>query len=269
MGVGHYENFPVASVLLPARLRTPVVALYRFCREADDIADEGDAPAEERQAALDARRDDLYRIERGEGPLLPHYGAVAQLIREHRLPVRHFHDLLCAFRQDTLKVRYADFGELMDYCQRSANPIGRLMLALHGAATSRNVMLSDAICSSLQIINFLQDVAVDWHKGRVYLPQEDLARFGITEAHIAAADSGSAWRNLMRFQVERARSLLRAGAPLAREVGGRLGLELRLVVEGGERILEKILLVEGDVFRRRPVLVKRDWLLMAWRALTR
>lgn len=269
MGVGHYENFPVASVLLPARLRAPVVALYRFCREADDIADEGDDTPAARQAALDARRDDLDRIESGQPPLLPHYTAVAHLIREHRLPVQPFRDLLDAFRQDTHKTRYADFGELMDYCRRSANPVGRLVLALFGADTRSNLALSDGICSGLQIINFLQDVAVDWRKGRVYLPQDELERFGLSEAHIAAGDAGAAWSRLMRFQVERARRILQAGAPLAREVGGRLGLELRMVAMGGERILEKILRANGDVFRQRPVLVKSDWPLMAWRALTR
>jgi squalene synthase HpnC len=269
MGVDHYENFPVASVLLPKRLRAPVVALYRFCREADDIADEGDDAPEVRQAALDARRHDLDRIERGENPLLPHYEGVARLILEHRLPVQPFRDLLDAFRQDTHQTRYTDFGELMNYCRRSANPVGRLVLTLAGAATPRNLALSDGICSSLQLINFLQDVAVDWRKGRVYLPQDELARFGITEASIAAGDAGAAWGRMMRFQVERTRRLLQAGAPLARQVGGRLGMELRMVVIGGDRILEKILKADGDVFRRRPVLETGDWPLMAWRALTR
>ena len=269
MGVSHYENFPVASVILPARLRAPVVALYRFCREADDIADEGDAAPEARQAALDARRDDLDRIERGEAPQLAHYAAVASLVRDHGLPVQPFRDLLSAFRQDTLKTRYANFDELMDYCRRSANPVGRLVLHLHGSAAPRNVALSDHICSSLQLVNFLQDVAMDWHKGRVYLPRDELARFEVTEADIGAAAAGPAWNRLMRFQADRARNLLLAGAPLAHAVGGRLGLELRLVVRGAERILEKILAADGDVFRHRPVLGALDWPLMAWRALAR
>ena len=157
----------------------------------------------------------------------------------------------------------------MNYCRRSANPVGRLVLTLAGAATPRNLALSDGICSSLQLINFLQDVAVDWRKGRVYLPQDELARFGLTEASIAAGDAGAAWGRMMRFQVERTRRLLQAGAPLARQVGGRLGMELRMVVMGGDRILEKILKADGDVFRRRPVLETGDWPLMAWRALTR
>jgi squalene synthase HpnC len=269
MGVGHYENFPVASIILPARLRAPVVDLYRFCREADDIADEGDDPPEVRQAALDARRADLDRIERGEAPSLPHYSRVAHLIHDHDLPVQPFRDLLSAFRQDTHKTRYADFGELMDYCRRSANPVGRLVLNLHGSATPRNLALSDGICASLQLINFLQDVAVDWAKGRVYLPQDELARFGVTEAAIAAGETGPRWSRLMRFQVDRTRRILQAGAPLARAVGGRLGMELRLVVMGGDRILEKILQADCDVFRHRPVLAKLDWPLLAWRALSR
>jgi squalene synthase HpnC len=269
MGVGHYENFPVASVILPARLRAPVVDLYRFCREADDIADEGNDPPDVRQAALDARRDDLDRIERGEAPRLPHYVPVSHLIKDHGLPVQPFRDLLSAFRQDTHKTRYADFGELMDYCRRSANPVGRLVLTLHGSATPRNLALSDGICSSLQIINFLQDVAVDWAKGRVYLPQDELVRFGVTESAIASGQAGAGWSRLMRFQVDRARRILRGGAPLARTLGGRLGMELRLVVMGGDRILEKIVQADGDVFRHRPVLGRLDWPLMAWRALTR
>jgi squalene synthase HpnC len=269
MGVGHYENFPVASIILPAPFRQPVAALYRFAREADDLADEGDAPPAVRLAALRQQEAELDRIGRGEIPLTPQFRALASVIARHRLPLQPFRDLLSAFSQDVVKTRYADFGELMDYCRRSANPVGRLMLQLFGVTDTRSLARSDGICSSLQLINFLQDVAIDYAKGRIYLPQDELARFGVTETDIGEAAANARWRALMAFQIDRARRMLQAGAPLARELRGRIGLELRLVVMGGDRILEKLQAVHGDVFRHRPVLKARDWPLLLWRAVTR
>lgn len=269
MGVGHYENFPVASIILPARMREPVAWIYRFAREADDIADEGDAPADERLAALSERLDELDRIARGQTPRLELYRAVGGVIRAHRLPIELFRDLLDAFTQDVTKTRYADFANVMDYCRRSANPVGRLLLHLHGEIAPRNLDWSDRICSSLQLINFLQDIAIDFRKGRVYMPQDDMVRYGIDDARIERGDASGPWHAFMQFQIDRARSMLLDGAPLGRTLGGRFGLELRMIISGGERILDKLARVSGDVFRKRPVLTATDWPWLLARALVR
>jgi phytoene synthase len=266
MSVGHYENFPVASVLLPARMRHPVSVIYRFARSADDFADEGDAPDALRLAQLDNYRRELVRLESGARSDTPLFAELGQVANQYRLPLRLFHDLLDAFAQDVVKHRYADFAELMAYCQRSANPVGRLLLHLFGAATERNLVLSDAICTSLQLINFWQDVEIDWRKNRVYLPQDEMQRYGVSESQIAAGDVSGQWKALMRFQVERARALIKSGAPLGRALPGRIGLEIRSIVEGGLRILEKIDKVEGDVYHRRPVLNTFDWPVVLLRA---
>jgi phytoene synthase len=271
MPVDHYENFPVASLLLPARLRPPVEAIYAFARSADDIADEGDAAPAERLAQLDAYRGALDAISGGTLPtaaaLVPLFTRLADAIQQHHLPLAPFYDLLDAFSQDVVKTRYADFAELSHYCARSANPIGRLMLELYGAATNINLLRSNAICSSLQLINFCQDIAIDWHKNRVYLPQNDLDHFAVTLDDIAAGRTSPQWRKLLAFQVERARAMMLKGAPLALELRGRIGWEMRLIVEGGLRILSRIEAADFDVFNHRPHLGKADWLAIGWRAL--
>src|SRR5512134_3386813 len=236
MSVGHYENFPVASWLLPRRLRPAVAAIYWFARTADDFADEGELPAADRLARLDAYRADLGRIAAGQAPDSPVLARLAPVIAAHALPLQPFRDLLDAFSQDVVKQRYASFDELLHYCRRSANPVGVLMLHLFGAASAANLRQSDAICTGLQLANFWQDVAVDWAKGRLYLPQDELARFGVSEAQIAGSRADDAWRRAMAFQVDRTRSVLQSGAPLARALPGRIGWELRLVVQGGLRL---------------------------------
>jgi phytoene synthase len=267
MSVGHYENFPVASILLPEPLRWPVSVIYRFARTADDFADEGDAPASARLAALDGYRAELDRIESGDLTSTPLFADLAAVIRQHRLPIGLFRDLLDAFSQDVVKHRYATLAELLEYCRRSADPVGRLLLHLFGAAHPPNIERSDAICSALQLINFWQDVAIDWQKGRIYVPQEDLARFGVSEQQFAGNEVDDRFRALMRFEIERSRAMLESGAPLAVTLPGRIGLELRMIVQGGLRILDKLAAVEGDVFRHRPVLRAFDWPLMGLRAL--
>lgn len=264
MGVGHYENFPVASWLIPVYLRPAVRAIYRFARTADDLADEGDAAPAERLSALDALRAQLRAIEIGEPS---DWADLATAIREHQLQLPLFHDLLSAFSQDVVTIRYDSFETLTDYCRRSANPVGRLLLQLFRRSEAKLLQQSDAICTGLQLANFWQDVALDWQKGRVYLPQQDLTTFGVSETQIAHGTVDQGWRSLMTFEVQRTRDLLQRGAPLARALGGRIGLELRLVVQGGLRILERIDAVNGDVFSRRPTLSARDWTLMGWRAL--
>ncbi|OYW36528.1 MAG: squalene synthase HpnC [Hydrogenophilales bacterium 12-61-10] len=267
MPVDHYENFPVASWLLPKRLRRPVEAIYRFARSADDIADEGDAPAADRLAQLAAYHIALNRIESGETPGDPVFAPLAAAIRDYAIPLTPFRDLLSAFAQDVEKTRYAHFGEVMDYCRRSANPVGRLMLHLYGDHDPRHLAYSDAICSSLQLINFLQDIAVDYEKNRVYLPQDELAALHVSEKQIAEADTRGMWHMMMHKQIERTRKLLQAGAPLGRQLKGRIGLELRVTILGGETILRKLHADPGCVFTDRPVLTKKNWMSMFGRAL--
>jgi squalene synthase HpnC len=267
MPVDHYENFPVASLLLPRRLRPAVEAIYAFARSADDLADEGDASPAQRLAALHDYDAQLDLIEAGARPERAPFARLAQTISACRLPLQPLRDLLSAFRQDVVTVRYADFGQLLDYCRRSANPVGALMLHLYGVHDPVSLKQSDAVCSALQLINFWQDVAVDWAKGRIYIPLEDLARFGVDEAQIGRAETGRQWRALMQFEVDRARALMHSGAPLALRLPGRVGWELRLVIQGGLRILERIEQADHDVFRRRPSLGRADWLVMLGRAM--
>lgn len=268
MSVGHYENFPVASLLLPARLRDPVKVIYRFARSADDFADEGDDPAEVRLQKLRGYQQQLARIDAGETPADPLFADVARIVREHGLPVSLLHDLTDAFAQDVVKKRYADFAQVLDYCRRSANPVGRLLLHLFKRTTESELRQSDAICSALQLINFWQDVDIDWTRDRrIYLPMDEMARFGISEDQLSSRTCDDAWRRLMAFQVDRARQMLLSGRSLGRGLPGRVGLEIRLTVQAGLRILQKIQDADFDVFRRRPLLRAWDWPLLLLRAL--
>ena len=267
MSVGHYENFPVASLLLPGPLREPVAVIYRFARTADDFADEGDDPPETRLQKLNNFTTMLQEIARGENPSDPLFRDVARIVRQHSLPLTLFEDLLSAFRQDVQKTRYANYAEVLDYCRRSANPIGRLLLHLFKQTTESNLLRSDAICSALQIINFWQDVKIDHAKDRVYLPQDEMRRFGVGEAHLREGRCDEAWVSLMKFQVQRAETLMRSGADLGVDLPGRIGLEIRVTVQGGLRILEKLAHAGYDMFHRRPVLKWFDWPLLFSRAL--
>jgi len=271
MPINHYENFPVASLLLPANLREPVEAIYAFARSADDIADEGDIAPKKRHEQLAAYRNALDAIENsglaGMCGLPPLFARLARTILNHHLPLKPFYDLLDAFQQDIDKNRFDDFNDLADYCRRSANPIGRLLLVLYNADTVENLPLSDCICTGLQLVNFWQDIAHDWKKGRIYLPLQDLAHFKVTEEDIAAARCDERWQALLAFEVERARAILNTGAPLARRLRGRIGWELRLIVAGGLHILDRIEAADYDVFARRPQIGLASKLLIAWRAL--
>ena len=262
MSVEHYENFPVASILMPKRLRKPVAAIYHFARAADDIADEGELSNEERLQQLNDFRDELIHIAANETPLMPLFQHLAVEVKAHALPLQPMHDLLDAFSQDVVKKRYANYDELLDYCRRSANPVGTLLLHLYEEATPVNLAYSDAICTSLQLINFWQDVAKDIAISRIYLPQDEMARFGVTEEQVVQARCDDAWRNLMKFQIERARELMLYGKPLGTILTGRIGLEMRMIIQGGLRILDKIEAANYDVFNKRPVLRPFDWVIM-------
>lgn len=265
--VGHYENFPVGSILLPARFRPAVAAVYRFARYADDLADEGEVTDDERVAALDACSAELVIIGRGEMPDDRLFADLLPVVTEYAIPLQLFEDLLSAFRQDVVQKRYADFAAVRDYCRRSADPVGRILLHIFGEASPENLCQSDCVCTALQLINFWQDVAIDLEKGRIYIPQEDMQRFAVSEAQLALGKPDRALRDLLAFEVARARALLYEGKPLGRRLPGRVGLEIRTIVAAADRLLERVEAVNYDVFNRRPKLGGRDWPRILWRAL--
>ncbi len=271
VSIDHYENFPVASWLCPPRLRPAVSAIYRFARTADDLADEGEASPAERQADLKAYRADLSAIEAGRAPsprwAVQVFEPLAGIVRQFRLPVTLLHALLDAFEQDVSKSAYKDRAELLRYCERSANPVGRLLLHLYGIQDGLALQRSDSICTALQLINFWQDLTRDGPKGRVYVPEADLYRFGISrEQMLACADNPPA-RAMVRNLCDWTEAQMRSGAPLALRIPGRAGWELRLVVQGGLRILEKIRNMQYASLSERPALTAFDAPLLLWRAL--
>jgi squalene synthase HpnC len=277
-GVDHYENFPVASWLCPPRLRAPIAALYHFARTADDLADEGDASAARRLADLAAYRAELGRLPAGLPPADSRWAglfrSLARAVASHQLHAKPLHDLLDAFEQDVRYTaedrRYADPAELLDYCRRSADPVGRLLLQLYGVRDDAALRQSDAICSALQLINFWQDLGQDLRRGRHYLPLDALARHGVAEADLLCAEPSphqdAAARALLQELCEQARELMQAGAPLALRLPGRIGWELRLVVQGGLLILDKIAQLQYRTWQQRPRLGAADLPRLIWRA---
>ena len=271
VGVDHYENFPVASWLCPAELRPPIAAIYHFARTADDIADEGSAPPASRVADLTAYRADLFAAATGGAPSSrwPHvFTPLAAAIARHRLPVALLADLLDAFAADAVETRYGDRAGVLDYCRRSANPIGRLLLHLYGIDDAGALARSDAICSALQLANFWQDLGVDSARGRIYVPAADLRSHGIAIDELLARADSDRVRALVGELVAWARELMLSGARLVHAVPGRAGWELRLVVQGGLRILEKIDRLGGATMHERPTIGAGDAPVLAWRALT-
>ncbi|MDO8960870.1 MAG: squalene synthase HpnC [Methylophilus sp.] len=267
----HYENFPVASILLPKRYRHAVAIIYSFARQADDFADEGlDNPAQ-RLAKLQGFRDELELIQAYIQPNTDFFRTLNQVILQYKLPIKPFLDLLDAFSQDVVKTRYANFAEVLDYCQRSANPVGTILLHLYGCAIPANLKESDEICTALQLINFYQDIAIDFDKNegkrRIYLCQDELQQAGIQESDIAEKMVDTKWQAFMRMNVNRAMQLLLQGKPLGKRLPGRLGFELRMIVAGGERIIHKLQSCNGDIFYHRPQLNKWDWVIILLKAL--
>lgn len=277
----HYENFPVASRLLPAPMRPHVAAVYAFARLADDIADEGDAPAALREARLDEWLARLRGALAGEAiPARPTvldaetaarvpavFTAVAASVRALGLPVCLFEDLVSAFRQDVTVTRYATWADLLDYCRRSANPVGRLVLRIGGWRDAGLDEASDALCTALQLANFWQDLAIDWARGRLYLPAEDYRAAGASPDSLARGEMTDAWRQALAAAAERTRALFDRGRPVCDLVSGRLRWELRFTWLGGVRILDRLEAVRYDVFRARPALGPRDVPALAWGAL--
>jgi phytoene synthase len=267
----HYENFPVGSLLIPRRLQKHFHSIYAFARTADDFADERlDPPrtAEERLALLREWRLMLNEVYQGR-PSHPIFVALAETVRQFELPIELFEDLLSAFSQDVTVQRYSTFADLLDYCRRSANPVGRLVLLLFGRREETLLRRSDSICTALQLTNHWQDLSIDLAKDRLYLPKEDLARFGVTVDDIVARRHPDRFRELMAFQVARTRELFEDGKGLASNVQGRLGIELRAVWLGGRRILERIEASRYDVLSSRPVLTRLDRLKILASALSR
>ncbi|MEI8118690.1 MAG: squalene synthase HpnC [Methylophilaceae bacterium] len=267
----HYENFPVASVFLPRHLRGPIALIYSFARQADDFADEGDLSIEERLGLLDDFREQLDLLQAYIKPKREFFLVLGKMIRSKKLPLSPFYDLLNAFSQDVVKTRYANYDEVLAYCAQSANPIGRLLLHLYGQASPENIKLSDHLCSALQLINFLQDIADDFKKNadkqRIYLCQDEMAKFGVTEQMIADQVVNANWQQLMRFNLDRTSRLLQAGKPLGRILKGRIGFEMRMIIAGGERIICKLNQVNGDIYHHRPTLQPLDWLRIFFKAL--
>ena len=269
-GVSHYENFPVATVLCPPHLRPAIAAIYWFARTADDIADEGDAAPQTRLDDLAAYRADLMATAAGRAPSKRWAGVFGQLgpmIRQFDLPVDLLADLLSAFEQDVVKQRYASQAELLDYCRRSANPVGRLLLHLYGVKDAASLLESDCICTALQLINFWQDLGVDIPRGRIYLPADSWALHGVDEAQLLRLDSNPNTIHLIATHARESCAMMLKGSQLVKKVPGRGGWELRLVVQGGLRILDKIEALGFDTLRRRPKLNAWDVAVMGWRAL--
>jgi squalene synthase HpnC len=263
----HYENFPVASFILPKHLRRPISVIYAFARNADDFADEGDWDADTRLAKLKDYDDKLDKIAAEQDLDDPVFIALADVIKQHALPLQLFHDLITAFRLDVTKTRYKDINDVWDYCRYSANPVGRLLLHLTNEDTAENLERSDAVCSSLQLINFLQDIEQDLaENNRIYLPQQDMIRFQVTEDQLKNKLSNDAMLKLIQQQIEYARAKMLFGKPLGRAVGGRFGFQLRIMINGGLRVLELLEKQHNDFFSR-PRLDKRDWMRMIWRSL--
>jgi squalene synthase HpnC len=256
------RNFAYGIMLLPRPKRRAIAAIYAFARRVDDIAD-GRLPTEEKRAQLERVRTDLHAVPDEDATLV----ALADSIARYSIPLGPLEALVDGGLQDTAQTRYADFDDLRVYCSLVAGAVGRACVAVYGADEPEQDETAETLGIALQLINIARDVAEDWRLGRVYLPQDDLRRFGVSEAQIADGRVDDAWRALVEFEVARARRMLEAGRPLTRVLPWRLGLELSAVVSGGLRILDRIDRVGGDVFARRPVLAAGDWIVVAWRAL--
>ena len=270
-GVDHYENFPVASFLCPPALRPAIMAIYWFARTADDLADEGDAAPAARLAELTAYRTDLAACAEGQptsARWISVFTPLRSVIEQHSLPVDLLADLLSAFEQDVSKTRYASQAELLDYCRRSANPVGRLLLHLYQVSDAPSLAQSDCICTALQLINFWQDLGIDIPRGRIYLPADGFAQHGVDEVQLLEREVNPATTALVAANLGWATTLMQRGAPLVKKVPGRAGWELRLVVQGGLRIAEKIELLKFATLQQRPKLNAWDGAVMVWRAIS-
>ena len=263
---GHYENFPVASLLLPQAVRPHIAAVYAFARTADDMADEGKAAADLRLRRLHEWREQLSscRVRKSPDPV---FIALADTLDRYSIPDQLFHDLLDAFEQDVTTTAYDTFEDLLFYCRRSANPVGRILLFIFGVSDPTALEGSDYLCTGLQLANFWQDVSVDRRKPRVYIPKEDMERFGVRRADLDAEVANSSVRALVRFEVERTRKYFTAALGLLPRLPFRFRVEIRAIWEGGMRILSIIEKNECDVVGSRPALKTHDILAIVFRMI--
>ena len=265
---GHYENFPVASFLLPKSIRQPIAVIYAFARSADDFADEGNISEKQRLEKLNQYENLLDNISYPDNDNLI-FVALDDVITKHQLPVQLFRDLLSAFKQDVTKHRYENFEDVLDYCKRSANPVGRLLLFLLKENSEENLRQSDLICSSLQLINFLQDITQDYEENnRIYLPKDEMQHFGVTEAIISEQITNTEMRALIAHQLQRARKMMVEGSDLGARINGRFGLQLRMMINGGLQIC-KLLENNRENVYARPRLNTLDWFNIARYSLAR
>lgn len=258
MSKTHYENFPVGSFLFPKEIRKDVALIYWFARTADDLADEGSIEEEKRLENLNYFESRLTSLlnEKFNNKIEEEFFL---MIQKRKLYSKHFYDLLSAFKQDVVKKRYNDFNELLDYCNRSANPVGRLILELHGFQKNEMYEQSDKICTALQMTNFWQDTAIDLQKGRIYYPLEDLTRFEISENDFAKKENSINFKSLVKFQIERTLNLFENSEVLIDSLKGRLKLEIIWTILGGKKILKKIEAHNYSVITKRPKLSKLDF----------
>ena len=264
----HYENFPVASVLVPARMRPHIAAIYAFARTADDFADESSRPPGVRLQLLDQWGEQLHESARNSTPIRePIFIALRDTMVRCALPLALFEDLLSAFRQDVTVSRYETWNDVLDYCRRSANPVGRLVLRVAGVHRDDADAASDAVCTGLQLANFWQDFGIDWRNGRLYIPAEEATLHGAREDQLNRLEMTPEWRSAMRASVERTRRLFAAGRPVTDAVGGRLRWELRATWLGGMRILEKVESLRYDTLHQRPKLSAADAAAIAVRMM--
>lgn len=272
--ITHYENFPVASWLCPPHLRPAITAIYWFARTADDLADEGDATPQQRLDDLAAFRNDLLSAIKAEStsPRWPHvFKPLASAIAKFSIPVKHLEDLLSAFEQDIRKTRdgtgHATEAELHDYCARSANPVGRLLLHLYGITDDAALRCSDHICTALQLINFWQDLSQDIPRGRLYLPEDACTQLNVSRADLLSLKQTENTTKLIATQAVNTLAMMKKGSKLVHLIPGRAGWELRFVVQGGLRILDKIKALNYAMLVKRPKLSRLDYVVIGWRAL--
>ncbi|MDO8520357.1 MAG: squalene synthase HpnC [Deltaproteobacteria bacterium] len=263
----HYENFPVASLLLPRKVRPHIAAVYAFARTADDFADEAEFEGS-RLEKLGHFESQLTQLEKGkaEGPI---FTALKETIRKYNIPLKLFFDLLTAFKSDVTVSRYRNFDDLLHYCRHSADPVGRIVLHIMGYPKPQFLEYSDRICTALQLANFWQDVSRDGDKKRVYIPEEDLVRFNYSYEELGRREYNDNFKKLIAFETDRTREFFRSGKPLLAEIPGRFGLELKVTWLGGMEILNRIEKLEGNVLCQRPALSKKDFLPLIFRALNK
>ncbi len=255
----HYENFPVISFFVPRELRKHAAIVYKFARQADDIADEGNISDEERLEQLEsyelALSDSLNRKYRDN-----FWAALHNTITTKKLSVENFFNLLKAFKQDVIKKRYEDFEDVLAYCSNSANPVGRIILELYNINDEETILYSDSICTALQLTNFYQDVSVDYNKGRIYIPADELDEFNIDQEIFESKKNNANFKKLMELQISRTKILFKDGSKILPKLPANLSRQIKWTISGGEKILEKIEEINYDVLNNRPKLSKIDYI---------